>query len=122
MKKFIIITALFIVGLGAFLLKGGAMVDRINPLVEMDDYYTVVKTDGEHLGQDSVRTDKESYEYKFKGYNSDGKEQDITITVTKKLRHDAYLKVTAKGENGKSWIEVQANEIPAPAKTKLGLK
>ncbi|HDR3427368.1 hypothetical protein BK764_02760 [Bacillus thuringiensis serovar israelensis] len=27
--------------------------------------------------------------------------QDITITVTKRLRHDTYLKVPAKGENRK---------------------
>ncbi|WP_369901930.1 hypothetical protein [Bacillus manliponensis] len=44
MKKFIIIIALFIAG--AFLLKGGIMVDRLNPLVKMNDYYTVVKEDG----------------------------------------------------------------------------
>ncbi|PTC10378.1 hypothetical protein C6557_29680 [Bacillus wiedmannii] len=27
--------------------------------------------------------------------------QDVTITVTKRLRHDTYLKVPAKGENRK---------------------
>ncbi len=46
----------------------------------------------------------------------------LTDPITKKLRHDAYLKVTAKGANGKSWMEVQPNEIPAAAKAKLGLK
>ncbi|MEJ9256052.1 YxeA family protein [Bacillus wiedmannii] len=122
MKKFIIIAALFVVGLGAFLFKGGATVDKFNPLVKKDDYYTVVKSDGKHLGKDPIRENSESYEYNLKGYNKDGKEQDITITVTKNLRHDAYLKVTAKGANGKSWMEVQPNEIPASAKTKLGLK
>ncbi|MEN1936811.1 YxeA family protein [Paenibacillus sp. 102] len=122
MKKFIVIALLLIVGIGAFLMKGGVMVDRLNPLVKMDDYYTVVKADGKHLGKDSIREDSESYEYNFKGFDSNGKEQDITINVTKKLRHGAYLKVTAKGQNGKSWMEVQPNEIPDAAKAKLELK
>ncbi|HHT7155353.1 hypothetical protein BK718_15440 [Bacillus thuringiensis serovar andalousiensis] len=122
MKKFLIIAALFCVGLGAFLFKGGVMADRISPLVKTDDYYTVVKTDGKHLGKDSIREGSESYEHKFTGYNEDGKEQDITINVTKELRHDAYLKVIAKGSNGKTWMEVQPNEIPAAAKVKLGLR
>ena len=122
MKKFIIIAALFCVGLGSFLFKDGVMIDRINPLVKMDYYYTVVKTDGKHLDKDSLLEGSETYEHKFTGYNEDGEEQDITINVTKKLRHDAYLKVTAKGTNGKSWVEVQPHEIPEAAKAKLGLK
>lgn len=122
MKKFVIITTLFFIGAGAFLFKGGVRIDRINPLVKIDDYYTVVKNDGKHLGKDPILKDSESYEYEFLGYNSDGKGQNITINVTKKPRHDTYLKITAKGANGKYWIEVQPNEIPNAAKSKLGLK
>lgn len=121
MKKFIIIIALFVTATGAFLLKGGVMVDRLNPLVKMDDYYTVVKEDGKHLGKDNIRENSEKYEHNFTGYNTDGKKQDITIHVTKDLRQGAYLKVTAKGQNGKSWMEVQPEEIPAAAKKELGL-
>ena len=116
MKKIIVITVLLCIGMGAFLFKGGVMVDRLNPLVKIDDYYTVVKSDDKHSGKNS-----ESFEYKFKGYNKDGKEQDITIEVSKKLRQGAYLKVISKGENGKSWAEVQPNDIPNSAKSKLGL-
>ncbi|KEK23042.1 YxeA family protein [Bacillus gaemokensis] len=122
MKQFIIGTALLVAGIGIFLMKGGVMIDRLNPLVKTDTYYTVVKTDGTHLGKDSMKKDSESYEYHFKGYNDKGKEQDIIINVTKNLRQGAYLEVAAKGQNGKSWGEVQPNEIPDVAKAKLGLK
>jgi len=37
--------------------------------------------------------------------------QDIRLTTTKDLRQGAYIKMIAKGKSGKSWEEVQADEI-----------
>ncbi|MCH1626430.1 YxeA family protein [Ferdinandcohnia quinoae] len=119
MKKAIAVVILILVGIGAFLIKGGVIIDRINPFVKVDEYYTIVDTKGKHLGKDSIRKNKESYEYQFIGYNVEGKKQEVTIKVTKDLRIGAYLKITAKGQNGKSWTEVQPDEIPEKVKKKL---
>lgn len=91
------------------------MADRLNPFVEMDNYYTVVDSDGEYLGEDNIRKGEDSYQYQFTGYNKSGTKQDITINVTKELKQGAYLNVTAKGANGKTWFEVQADEVPEAA-------
>lgn len=125
MKKAIIIITSFgligliIMGILLFTINNPVIKDRINPFIEMNEYYTVVDTEGKHLGKDKIREDKETYQYEFTAYNESGKKQNITINVTKKLREGAYLEVIAKGHNGKSWAEVKESEIPQQAQEKL---
>jgi|SRR5690625_102818 len=111
-KSIIAVGILFVIGMGVFIFNNQVMLDRINPVTKIDDYYTVVDTEGKHQGKDSIRKDEESYEYDFIGFNKEGKKQEITIKVTKKLAQEAYLKIISKGRNGKSWQEVERGEIP----------
>lgn len=59
------------------------------------------------------------YEYTLKGFDKQGKEKSVTFTAHKDLRKDAYLKVYMKGDEASSYQEVQASELPGPAKEKL---
>lgn len=113
-----------VAGVGTIILlatggDAGVMLDRLNPAVEMDDYYTKVTEDGEHLGKDKIHKDEESYAYTFQAYNEAGDPQTIKLNALKNLKHDAYLKIIAKGKNGKSFEQVNPEEIPAQALEKL---
>jgi uncharacterized protein (TIGR01655 family) len=59
------------------------------------------------------------YRYTFTGYAEDGKKQEIVRVIDKELRSDAYLRIYAEGSLGKYWEEVQEDEIPAKALSKL---
>ncbi|SHI01078.1 YxeA family protein [Clostridium intestinale] len=122
MKKIIIPFIILAVGVGIFLMSGSMTVDRINPFISTDKYYTVIKEDGKYLGKDKVRPEDECYEHEFIGYNNEGKEQKIIINAAKKLRHGAYLLIDSKGKNGKYYEEVQPDQIPAAIKEKLDSK
>ncbi len=122
MKKVISLFIILVVGAGVFLISGSMTADRINPFISTDEYYTVVKEDGKYLGKDKVRPEDDCYEYKFIGYNNEGKEQKIIINAPKNLRHDAYLLIYAKGKNGKYYEEVQKDQIPMAVKEKLEIK
>lgn len=122
MKKVISLFIILVVGAGVFLISGSMTADRINPFISTDEYYTVVKEDGKYLGKDKVRPEDDCYEYKFIGYNNEGKEQKIIINAPKNLRHDAYLLIYAKGKNGKYYEEVQKDQIPMVVKEKLEIK
>lgn len=122
MKKsmiFFAVLGLIIIGSLLFSMKDSVVMDRINPFLEIEEYYTTVDAEGKYLGKDSIREDKDSYQYEFTAYNASGKKQPITIKVTKQLREGAFLQILAKGQNGKSWMEVQENEIPEKTKEKL---
>lgn len=122
MKKVISLFIILVVGAGVFLISGSMTADRINPFISTDEYYTVVKEDGKYLGKDKVRPEDDCYEYKFIGYNNEGKEQKIIINAPKNLRHDVYLLIYAKGKNGKYYEEVQKDQIPMAVKEKLEIK
>ena len=122
MKKLIFVAIALTFCIGAYSMSRGPFLDRINPFLKIDTYYTIVKTDGKDLGADRVKKEDPSYQYVFTGYNSEGKEQKIIINITKKLRQGAYLEVNSKGESGKNWGEVQPDEIPKAAKVKLGIE
>ncbi|MED1303701.1 YxeA family protein [Bacillus pacificus] len=117
----------FIVALLALILgitvvpEGRATFDKFNFSRNLDLYYTTVKSDGEYLGMDSIRTGAPSYEYRFTAYNDKGQKQDIIINTTKKLRGGAHLQVLSRGSSGKSWAEVQKREIPPSAQLALNL-
>ncbi|GGE67828.1 YxeA family protein [Priestia taiwanensis] len=86
----------------------GQMMDRVNPFIDMDEYYVLLKEDGKKL-------DEKQWEYELTGYNKDGDKQEFVLLTSRDLRKDAYLKVFVKGRNGKSFVEVQENEVPEKA-------
>jgi uncharacterized protein (TIGR01655 family) len=104
---FIALVMLMIVARGC-----GGTIDRINPFVKTDDYYVLLKEDGKQLS-------KSQWEYTLTGYNKDGKKQEFVLLTLRHLRKGIYLKVAAKGENGKSFIEVKENEVPQKALEKI---
>ncbi|EOP91870.1 hypothetical protein IGM_01930 [Bacillus cereus HuB4-4] len=111
MKKILVFILLAVVAFTIFITKGGPMVDRFNPTLEVKKYYTVVEKAGEKHG--------DSYEFEFVSYDEDGKQQKIILSASKQLKKGAYLLVEAKGTNGKNWREVQFDEIPEQVKGKI---
>jgi uncharacterized protein (TIGR01655 family) len=59
------------------------------------------------------------YRYSFTGYAEDGKKQEIVRVIDKELRPYAYLRMYAEGSLGKYWEEVQVDDIPKKALSKL---
>ncbi|MDR4986741.1 ferrichrome ABC transporter permease [Bacillus cereus] len=114
MKKKMITTVIAIAVIGVVLLptKLGPVIDKYNPLYKTKEYYTIVNTIGQHVGD-------EWYEYEFIAFDERGKEQKIKKTVKHMLKRDEALKVYAKGRYGESIEEIEATNIPINAKSKL---
>ncbi|HDX9629734.1 TPA: YxeA family protein [Bacillus cereus] len=119
MKKLSVFMILIIVGVTLLVVKGGPIVDQLNPFIKEDIYYTVVDNDGEYEAKSNGFG---RWNYKFKGYDESGKEQKIVMTSSKHLRIGAYLKIKSKGTYGMKWEEIQDDEIPAKAKEKVTIK
>ncbi|EEK71078.1 hypothetical protein bcere0007_45140 [Bacillus mycoides] len=119
MKKLSAFIVLIIVGVTLLVVKGGPIVDQLNPFIKEDVYYAVVDSDGEY----EVKSKGFGrWSYKFKGYDESGKEQKIMLTTAKHLRIGAYLKIKSKRTYGMQWEEEQREEIPPKAKEKVTIK
>ncbi|AAT62118.1 TPA: YxeA family protein [Bacillus cereus] len=114
MKKKMITTIIAMLVIVVMLLptKLGPVIDKYNPFYKTKEYYTVVNTIGQHVGD-------EWYEYEFIAFDERGKEQKIKKTVKHMLKRDEMLKVYAKGRYGESIEEIEAVNIPINAKSKL---
>ncbi|WP_242296768.1 MULTISPECIES: YxeA family protein [unclassified Bacillus cereus group] len=114
MKKKMITTIIAMIVIVIMLLptKLGPVIDKYNPLYKTKEYYTVVNTIGQHIGD-------EWYEYEFIAFDERGREQKIKKTVKHMLKRDETLKVYAKGRYGESIEEIEAVNIPINAKSKL---
>ncbi|KZD40884.1 YxeA family protein [Bacillus mycoides] len=119
MKKLSAFMILIIVGIILLVVKGGPIVDQINPFIKEDIYYAVVDSDGEYEAKSNGFG---RWNYKFKGYDESGKEQKIMMTSSKHLRIGAYVKIKSKGTYGMKWEEIQGDEMPAKAKEKVTIK
>ncbi len=119
MKKLSAFIVLIIVGATLLVVKGGPIVDQLNPFIKEDIYYTVVDSDGEYEAKSNGFG---RWNYKFKGYDESGKEQKIMMTSSKHLRIGAYVKIKSKGTCGIKWEEIQGDEMPAKAKEKITIK
>ncbi|MDR9856853.1 YxeA family protein [Paenibacillus sp. VCA1] len=83
-------------------------------------YYVQITQDGKKMEDKSDSGQKYVYyEYTLKGFDSNGKEKDLTFTAGKELRKNAYLRIYVKGNEVSSYQEVQASELPEQAKQKL---
>ncbi|KIL73931.1 YxeA family protein [Bacillus badius] len=120
MKKFIIAAVFLAVGIGAYLINGSATIDRMNPFIDLENYYTVINTDVESLGKDK------GYEYKIKGYDKNGKEKEIIFETSDKIPQGTVYLIITKGKFIHDHTDLDKpeyiNKIPEAAKAKLGLK
>lgn len=91
----------------------------LKPTIEgiVDDEYKThyVKTESDNY----KKLWNGKYRYTFTGYTEDGKKQKIVRLLDRKLRPDAYLRMYAQGSSGQYWEEVQADEIPEKALSRL---
>lgn len=87
-----------------------AFVDNFFSNKEAKAYY-VVTNKGEKKG--------DNYLYMFNAYDEQGDQQVVKKLVDRELREGAYLKIYAKGMQGKGWGEVKTEEVPAKALEKL---
>lgn len=113
-KKRVIITGIAIVAAIVLLLptQFGPVIDKYNPFYKTKEYYTVVNSIGQHIGDDW-------YEYEFVAYDEKGREQKIKKTVKHMLKRDETLKVFAKGRYGESLVEIEPQNIPVQARSKI---
>lgn len=119
MKKIIIVVIFLVVGLGAYLINGSATIDRMNPFIDLEKYYTVINTEGESLGENK------GYKYKVKGYNKSGKEKEIILETPSEISQGTVYLIVTRGkyvhDHTGLYEEEHINNIPYAAKTKIGL-
>ena len=113
-KKRVIITGMAALAMIILLLptKLGPVIDKYNPFYKTKEYYTIVNGIGQHIGNDW-------YEYEFVAYDEKGRQQTIKKTVKHMLKRDEPLKIFAKGRYGESLVEIDAQNIPVQARSKL---
>ena len=86
--------------------------DLLNPLVPREEIYVQINKPGTPRGAGG-------YDYTLPGYTAEGEQREVTFYAGKKLREQAYLKVTAKGAYVETWAEVQFEQLPEKAKRQL---
>lgn len=115
-KGFIAIAVVVIVLVGFVVFIQNVNLNRIGA----EQYYVQINQDGKKIEDKSDSGQKYvSYEYTLEGFDSNGKEKSLTLTASKELRQDAYLRVYVKGNDVSSYQEVVATELPEQAKQKL---
>ncbi|GIO96989.1 MULTISPECIES: YxeA family protein [Paenibacillus] len=84
-----------------------------------DQYYVQIQ-DGTKVEDKTDNGEKYIYyEYTLEGFNKEGNAKTLTFRANKELRKEAYLRLYVKEKGVSSYQEVQANELPEPAKVKL---
>ncbi|MCC3688896.1 YxeA family protein [Bacillus cereus] len=114
MKNWFFLLLLIGLGISWFMYKGGIFVDGLNPFLKEKDYYVVVNQKGEEIKESGYQT----WRYQFVGYDKSSTSQELPMIVSKQLKLGAYLQIHSKGQNVKSWREVQESEIPEHIKKK----
>ncbi|GIO31510.1 MULTISPECIES: YxeA family protein [Paenibacillus] len=117
MKKGIIALAVVLIVLVGFVV----FIQNVNlNRIGAEQYYVQINQDGKKIEDKSDGGQKYvSYEYALEGFDSNGKEKNLTFRAFKELRKDAYLRIYVKGDGVSSYQEVQAAELPEGAKRKL---
>ncbi|PCL91679.1 YxeA family protein [Paenibacillus lautus] len=84
------------------------------------DQYFVQVQEGTRVEDKSDNGEKYVYyQYNLEGFDKEGAAKTLTFTAHKELRKEAYLRVYVKKTGVSSYQEVQASELPGPAKLKL---
>lgn len=107
MKRWFILFLLIVLAIFWFMHKGGIFIDGVNPFLKEKTYYVVVNLKGQNIKESGNQT----WKYEFIGYDQDGVSQKLPMVTSKQLRIGAYLEVHSKGQNVRSWKEVQESEI-----------
>ncbi|MTD40139.1 YxeA family protein [Erwinia sp. CPCC 100877] len=119
----VLFVAAVLVGLRVYTYRNtsecAAMIDRLNPLVKTKILY--VKTSGkyEYCYPDAV-SKVDNYLYIQTCYTGEGEPRKMKfVSFSKKLHVDRYLKLTVKGQYVLFWEEINQEELPEKAATKL---
>lgn len=119
MKK----AASIIIGVLVLILASGFFIEtKTTGIVPLYDKYIAQKTPKPYyvkINSTPKEIGSDKYKYTFKGYDENGNEQEIIKVVDRKLRTDAYLRISAYEKYGEAWIEVQPDEVPTKALDKL---
>ncbi|MED0873867.1 YxeA family protein [Bacillus mobilis] len=115
MKRFIFGSLLVIVAGATYLLNGSAVIDRMNPFIDLENHYAIIDSNGKELGGDKGR------EYKVKAYNEKGESKEVIIDEVDELPKGSYWHVITRGKFLHDKVQVTTDKIPDGAKAKLGL-
>lgn len=115
MKRFIFGSLLVIVAGVAYLLKGNAVIDRMNPFIDLENHYAIIDNDGKELGGNK------DHEYTVKAYDEKGVAKEITISEVEELPKGSYWHVITRGKFLHDKVQIEVDKIPDGAKKKLGL-
>ena len=112
-----LLAIVLILGIGAFFIESKtegfqALTENFLSDKEVKEYY-VKTSSGDKKGKD--------YLYTFEGYDEDGNQQTVKKLVDHELKQGRYLKIYAKGMQGKGWSEVAENEVPTKALQKINI-
>ncbi|KOP68176.1 hypothetical protein AMS62_25195 [Bacillus sp. FJAT-18019] len=117
MKKGIIALAVVVIVLVGFIV----FIQNVNVnRLGAQQYYVQINQDGKKV-EDKLDSGEKYvyYEYTLEGFDSNGKEKELSFTAGNELRKDAYLRVYVKGNEVSSYQEVESGELPEQAKQKL---
>ena len=89
--------------------------DQINPLIEQENRYFMVTSDGKAYGPKGM----ERYAYDIEALDEDGEALTIQVTAVENLRHGAYIEVLTKGQHVETWQEVPVANLPVAVQKKL---
>lgn len=95
--------------------------DMLNPLVRTHAVYGKVPIKSTNSWQDQA-TKKTDYGYKINTYDDKGKQRTLEITSyggPLSASHNAYLKITAKGQYVNRYEAISQENVPSPAINKL---
>ncbi|MFC9449000.1 YxeA family protein [Bacillus cereus] len=115
MKRFIFGSLLVIVAGAAYLLKGNAAIDRMNPFIDLENHCAIIDNDGKELGGNKGR------EYTMKAYDEKGEVKEVTNSEVGELPKGSYWHVITRGEFLYDKVKIEIDKIPNGAKEKLGL-
>ena len=117
MRMIVKVIVVFVIscGAGAFYLQSKtegvqAFVDNFFSSKEVKECYALTNQ-GEKKG--------DQYLYAFTAYDKEGNKQVVKKMINRELRRGEYLKIYAKGSQGKGWAEARENEVPANVLEKL---
>lgn len=87
--------------------------------INAGSFYTQVDNSSMRI----VESDDEmDCEYRLAAYNEQGERIDATFLTSRKLKENAYLMLDVKPFRGVvSWEEVQPDDVPSQARTRLAL-
>ncbi len=105
----------------ALVIGGGALLVplALNFGLDAGEFYTQIDNDSLTIGPSH---DDMDCEYRLPAYNAQGDRIDATFGAYRPLREDAYLKLEVRPFRGViSWEEVQPENVPFQAQTRLGL-